>query len=89
MKGGCLCGAVRFSVTGTPTAFDFCHCSRCRASSGSAFLAELVFKAAEFEWAAGDRWSGPSRHQCAIHRQGTDGRSALYVARRCRSWMGT
>jgi hypothetical protein len=53
MKGSCLCGAVRFSVTGTPTAFDLCHCSRCRASSGSAFLAELVFKAAEFEWASG------------------------------------
>jgi hypothetical protein len=53
MKGSCLCGAVRFSVTGTPTAFDLCHCSRYRASSGSAFVAELVFKAAEFEWTSG------------------------------------
>ena len=53
MKGSCLCGAVRFGVTGTPTAFDLCHCSRCRAASGSAFLAELEFTTAEFEWISG------------------------------------
>ena len=53
MKGSCLCGAVRFSVTGAPTAFDLCHCLRCRAASGSAFLAELEFKMAEFEWLSG------------------------------------
>jgi hypothetical protein len=53
MKGGCLCGAVRFNLAGITTVFDLCHCSRCRAASGSAFLAELEFKAAEFEWVSG------------------------------------
>ena len=53
MKGSCLCGAVRFSVTGTPAVFDVCHCPRCRAASGSAFLAELEFRAAEFAWVSG------------------------------------
>ena len=53
MKGTCLCGAVRYLVTGTPTAFDLCHCSRCRQASGSAFIAELVFEAAKFEWVSG------------------------------------
>jgi hypothetical protein len=53
VKGSCLCGAVRFNVTGTPTAFDLCHCSRCRAASGSAFLAELEFTTAEFNWISG------------------------------------
>jgi hypothetical protein len=54
MNGSCLCGAVRYKVTGIPTAFDVDHCSRCRKSSGSAFIAELVFKAAvEFEWISG------------------------------------
>lgn len=66
MKGSCLCGAVRFCVTGIPTAFDLCHCSRCRAASGSAFLAELVVKAAEFEWASGRSlvrtYEAPVRH---------------------------
>ena len=53
MKGSCLCGAVRYEVTSTPTAFDLDHCSRCRKSSGSAFRAELIFEATEFEWLSG------------------------------------
>ena len=52
-EGGCLCGAVRFNITGIPTGFDLCHCSRCREASGSAFLAELEFKGAKFEWVSG------------------------------------
>jgi hypothetical protein len=48
----CAAGRQKRHPTDTPTAFDLCHCSRCRAS-GSAFLAELEFKAAEFEWVCG------------------------------------
>jgi len=53
MEGTCLCGAVRYKVTGTPIAFDLCHCQRCREASGSAFMAELVFEATDFEWVSG------------------------------------
>jgi hypothetical protein len=53
MRGGCLCGAVQYEVTGIPTGFDLDHCSRCRKSSGSAFKAELLFNDAEFEWISG------------------------------------
>ena len=45
MKGSCLCGAVTFEATGTPTFFVFDHCSRCRKSSGSAFKAAPIRKA--------------------------------------------
>jgi hypothetical protein len=37
LHGGCECGAVRYRV---PDAFEYalnCHCSRCRAGTGSAF----------------------------------------------------
>jgi hypothetical protein len=37
LTGGCDCGVVRFTV---PDEFEYasnCHCSRCRASTGSAF----------------------------------------------------
>jgi hypothetical protein len=54
LTGSCLCGAVRYEASGTPKAFDLCHCSRCRKSSGSAFVAELVFDASEFRWARGE-----------------------------------
>jgi hypothetical protein len=33
-NGACLCGAVRFVVTGALKAPDACHCSQCRRVSG-------------------------------------------------------
>src|SRR6476619_4245575 len=28
--GSCFCGAVRFTVSGEPTAMGYCHCESCR-----------------------------------------------------------
>lgn len=33
-NGGCLCGAVRFTVQGPLAAPDACHCRECRRQSG-------------------------------------------------------
>jgi len=35
--GGCLCGAVRYSIRGAPAHVGRCHCTDCRKESGSAF----------------------------------------------------
>src|SRR4029078_4982909 len=35
--GGCLCGAVRYSVRGDPVHVGRCHCTDCRKETGSAF----------------------------------------------------
>ena len=35
MKGGCLCGAVRFSLASKPFDAGWCHCRTCRLNSGS------------------------------------------------------
>ena len=35
--GGCLCGAVRYTITGEPAMALVCHCSHCQKQSGSAF----------------------------------------------------
>lgn len=35
MKGGCLCGAVRYEVTAAPAMTGFCYCESCRKLSGS------------------------------------------------------
>ncbi|MFI4891547.1 MAG: GFA family protein [Steroidobacterales bacterium] len=32
--GGCLCGAVRYEVTGPLSGIVACHCSQCRRTSG-------------------------------------------------------
>jgi len=39
INGGCLCGAVEYSVQDNFTYMGFCHCSECRRFSGSAFSA--------------------------------------------------
>jgi hypothetical protein len=54
VKGSCLCGGVKYEVTGPPVGFGFDHCSRCRKSSGSAFAAWLICKRTEFRWLAGE-----------------------------------
>ena len=33
--GQCFCGAVKFSVVGTPEGMGFCHCQSCRSWSAS------------------------------------------------------
>lgn len=37
LRGSCLCGAVAFTVANEFLYAGFCHCSRCRRRSGSAF----------------------------------------------------
>lgn len=34
VTGGCLCGAIRYSVSGPLRAVIGCHCSQCRKTSG-------------------------------------------------------
>jgi len=36
-QGGCLCGAVRYSVRGEPSHVGRCHCADCRKRSGSTY----------------------------------------------------
>lgn len=52
-SGGCLCGAVRFRLTGRFERFFLCHCARCRKDSGSAHSANLFSTEAGIEWLSG------------------------------------
>jgi hypothetical protein len=47
--GGCLCGAVRFSVKGDPLRVGPCHCQDCRRVSGSAFTFFGVWPRSAYE----------------------------------------
>ena len=49
-EGGCLCGAVRYRVTGEPVAATLCHCGDCRRASGGTNIAWAVFDLGDFEW---------------------------------------
>lgn len=44
--GSCLCGAVRFEVTGALPRPDACHCTQCRKTSGHFFVSTDVSRSA-------------------------------------------
>ncbi len=53
IKGGCLCGKVRYEVDGPLLNADHCHCSMCRRQHGAAFATYAEFNPVEFKWTAG------------------------------------
>lgn len=54
IRGSCLCGRVSFELDQAVGPFELCHCSRCRKSSGSAFVAALGVKAEDFRFLSGE-----------------------------------
>jgi hypothetical protein len=48
-KGGCLCGAVRYTLKGEPRSIALCHCTHCRRQRGSLFSFNLVLRESEYE----------------------------------------
>ena len=40
VRGGCLCGGVRYELSEPFRRANFCHCSRCRKHSGAAASAQ-------------------------------------------------
>jgi hypothetical protein len=50
IRGSCLCGGVRFEITGGPLWLAWCHCTRCRKAGG---WANLTVLADNFRWVQG------------------------------------
>jgi len=47
--GGCLCGKIRYRVTGDPRV-HYCHCAMCRRATASAFARLAWLPSAEVSW---------------------------------------
>jgi hypothetical protein len=54
LEGSCLCGDVAWRVDGPVSPVESCHCSRCRKSSGSAFLPMLAVRPRDFRFLRGE-----------------------------------
>ncbi|WP_207484610.1 GFA family protein [Arenibaculum pallidiluteum] len=53
-EGGCLCGAVRYRVSGIPVSANACFCTMCRRQTGSALPAFATWNRAQFVLLAGE-----------------------------------
>lgn len=52
-EGGCLCGAVRYRISGEPLLVEYCHCGMCRRVSGAPVGAWVDVAAERLEWMRG------------------------------------
>lgn len=52
LSGSCLCGRVRYTVSGEAQRFYHCHCSRCRKASGTGH-ASNIFLQGSLTWNSG------------------------------------
>jgi len=52
-EGGCLCGGLRYALTGKPLTTVACHCSDCQRQSGGAFGLTMVVRRGDFAWTRG------------------------------------
>jgi hypothetical protein len=71
LTGSCLCGGVRYEISGPLGPVALCHCSMCRKANGSAFASNAAVRADEFRLVTGDELvrayessPGKMRHFC-------------------------
>jgi len=53
VTGSCLCGSVRYEITGPLRDAEYCHCSMCRRAHGSAFSTNAEVPTSQFRWLGG------------------------------------
>ena len=74
--GSCLCGAIRYELTGPIRSAEYCHCGMCRKAHGTAFSSNGEVAAADFRWVAGADLvsafaSSAQRRKCFCRRCGS------------------
>ena len=67
--GSCLCGNVKYEIRGEFQAAVYCHCSRCRKASGSAFASNAVVATKDFVVVAGKESLKTFSTPAGVHRQ--------------------
>lgn len=67
INGSCLCGKVSYSLKGHSGIFQYCHCSRCRKFTGSAFSPNILISPNDFVWTKGHEYVSRFELQGARH----------------------
>ena len=76
LSGGCLCGGIRYEVSGPFVKPAYCHCTQCRKATGSAFAANASLAADGFRIVSGEALlaryeSSPGQLRCFCSRCGS------------------
>lgn len=53
LEGGCLCGNIRYQITGSPRSSSVCFCRSCRLASGAPSVAWFVIDRSQFTLLSG------------------------------------
>ncbi|HZR05907.1 MAG TPA: GFA family protein [Candidatus Udaeobacter sp.] len=68
IRGGCLCGAIRYAGVGEPYNVTHCHCQDCRKSTGAPVVTWASFRRGNFQFTKGKpreiAWGGRVRSFC-------------------------
>jgi hypothetical protein len=54
LRRSCLCGGVKYEITGPLLRLLNCHCSRCRKQHGAAFRSRARVNISDFKWVQGE-----------------------------------
>jgi len=54
LYGSCLCGGVKYEISGELSGALNCHCSMCRKAHGTAFRSRASVNASDFKWLQGE-----------------------------------
>ncbi|WP_415886748.1 GFA family protein [Neptuniibacter sp. QD37_6] len=66
-RGSCLCGEVQYEISPPFSTFQYCHCSRCRKTTGSAHASNIIMPPEQFHWTAGETYVGRYEPSDAKH----------------------
>jgi hypothetical protein len=53
LRGGCLCGAVRYECTGDTEDASYCHCDDCKKATGGHYTVGVLVQAAKLRIVCG------------------------------------
>jgi len=58
IQGSCLCGGVRYEISGELSPAVYCHCVQCRKASGASFTTNASLPADAFRFLSGESLVG-------------------------------
>jgi hypothetical protein len=69
-KGGCLCGAIRYTIDAPITELRACHCTNCQKSSGASGSVNATIQSATFKLDKGSpkRFAGKADSGRTLYR---------------------